>query len=103
MQQILHVFIRPDLVDELLELVEAQGSWGATILRGRGASNHPEQRFLNVAIEHQVSLVILVVDKAKIQGMIQALQEHFDFNQAGTGLLCSLPAYSVRGLDNRKS
>lgn len=103
MDQILHVFIRPDLVDDLLKLVEDQGSWGATILRVRGSSHHQEQRFLNVAIERQVSLVVLVVDQVKISGLVEALKAHFDFDQGGVGLLCALPAYSVRGLDQRRS
>ncbi|MDO5033585.1 MAG: hypothetical protein Q4D97_01970 [Eubacteriales bacterium] len=103
MYQVLHIFLRPDLVDDLLSFVEEQGSLGATILRGRGTSHHQEQRFLNVCIEHQIAMVVLVVEQVKVKALIQALEDHFQFTEQGVGLLCTLPATGVRGLSSRRN
>lgn len=98
MSSIIHIFVRPSLVDEVIQVAEDNGSSGATIFKARSSSHQEQKTFLNVELDEQLALVLIVVPQEKVESLTLALEEKFDFASSGVGQLLVTPAYSVKGL-----
>ncbi|MDO5015598.1 MAG: hypothetical protein Q4E09_01075 [Eubacteriales bacterium] len=98
MPSIIHVFVTPSLVDEVIQVAEDNGSSGATIFKTRSSSHQKQETFWNVELEEQIALILIVTPQDKVKSLILALEQKFDFANTGIGQLLVTPAYSVKGL-----
>lgn len=101
MSKILHILVKPELVDEVIQTAEDNGSVGATIFKARSTSHHGQESFLNVELDEQVSLILMVVKEDKIEALTEALEQKFFQAHHSASLLICTPTYSVHGLEGR--
>lgn len=103
MSQVLHILIKPEYVDRLIQVAEENGSQGSTILKARGIGKEESKTFLSIKKEEQMQLVIMVVPTEKVKTLSAAIENHFDFTKTGIGLIFAVPAHSTKGIQNKPS
>ncbi len=103
MSQVLHILIKPEFVDRLIQVAEENGSQGSTILKARGMGKEEPKTFLNIKKEEQMQLVIMVVSSEKVKTLSTAIENEFNFTKTGLGLIFAVPAHSTKGIQNKPS
>lgn len=101
MYQVIQILAKPELVNEIIEVAEECGCIGATIIKARKVDRKPEKTILNVEIDHQISVIMMIVRSEVAPKLIAQIEEKCQIPNDEHGLIISLPSSSVRGLSQR--
>lgn len=96
--QALYVIVDKHEGDKVIEIAQANGANGATVMHGRGAGVLQESILMNMTIEPEKDIILMVVANDKVEKIKDAIYEKMNFNEASTGIIFTLPITDVRGL-----
>ncbi len=88
--------------EEVMDHARAAGATGGTILHGRGTGGHIATRLFGFEIEPEKDVLIILSSDQITQKIVQELEEHFHFNEPGSGILFVEPILKVIGLPEKK-
>lgn len=96
--QALYVIVDRHEGDKVIEIAQANGANGATVMHGRGAGVMQESILMNMTIEPEKDIILMVLANDKVDKVKDAIYEKMNFKDAATGIVFSLPVTDVRGL-----
>ena len=86
------------LGQEVVDAATAAGSTGATIINARGSGIHERAKFFSMNIEPEKEIVMIIIDKDKVEKIINAIRETLHIDEPGKGIMFSLDVNRVAGL-----
>lgn len=101
MYQVIHILAKPERVDEIIKAAEEYAYMGATILKARQVDSKPETTILNVEIDHQISVIMMIVKSDVAPKLIAYIEEKCEIPRNEHEMIISLPSHTVRGLSQR--
>lgn len=84
--------------DYVVESAREAGATGATIINGRGTSEHERDNFLGISIQPEKELVLILVKKVERNKIMTEICANSNLNQEGKGLTFSLPVSDLKGV-----
>ena len=84
--------------DLVMDAARAAGASGGTILHGRGTGVHEAEQFFGIAIQPEKEIVLIVVQRARRQAVMQAICTAAGLFTEGRGMSFSLPVDEVAGI-----
>lgn len=94
----LYVIVNKENADKVIEVSQAKGAKGATVVHGRGSGIQKKSVFLNMTIEPEKDIVIMLIKKEISEDIKSAIYESMKLDENSQGILFSLPVSDVRGL-----
>ena len=94
----LYVIVNKENADKVIEVSQAKGAKGATVVHGRGSGIQKKSVFLNMTIEPEKDIVIMLIKKEISEDVKSAIYESMKLDENSQGILFSLPVSDVRGL-----
>lgn len=94
----LYVIVNKENADKVIEISQAKGAKGATVVHGRGSGIQKKSVFLNMTIEPEKDIVIMLIKKEISEDVKSAIYESMKLDENSQGILFSLPVSDVRGL-----
>jgi nitrogen regulatory protein P-II 1 len=90
--------VRKGWGDKVLEASMKAGAEGGTILMGRGAGVHEQQKILGIPIEPEKDIVLSVVYPDKSETILNEIVQCCDLEKPGTGIAFVVPVERVVGV-----
>lgn len=97
------VIIERGKADKVVNVAKKAGATGATIMYGRGTGEVEAKKFLNLNIESSKEIVIILSEKSKIDGIMDAVVKAEKLNEPGTGIIFTFPISKIIGLHHREN
>ena len=94
----LYVIVNKENADKVIEISQAKGAKGATVVHGRGSGIQKKSVFLNMTIEPEKDIVIMLIKKEISEDVKSAIYESMKLDENSQGILFSLPVSDVRRL-----
>lgn len=83
---------------EVVNIATENGARGGTILNGRGSGIEENSSFFSMAIEPEKEIILLLIEKDKINRIISVIEETMQINDPGKGIIFTLPVEKTVGL-----
>lgn len=83
---------------EVVNIATENGARGGTILNGRGSGIHENSSFFSMAIEPEKEIILLLIEKNKINNIIEVIEKTMQINEPGKGIIFTLPVEKTIGL-----
>jgi nitrogen regulatory protein PII len=83
--------------DKIVEKAKNAGAKGATILYGRGTSEHEVKKIFNINIESSKEVILIVHEKTSYQPIYETIIQAGKIKQLGTGIIFTLPVKDFLG------
>ncbi|MGO3018675.1 MAG: P-II family nitrogen regulator [Anaerococcus sp.] len=96
--QAIYVIVDRHDGDEVIEIAQANGAKGATVMHGRGAGIPKESTLMNMTIEPEKDIILMIVSYNKAEKIKDAIYKGMNLKGASRGIIFSLPVLNVRGL-----
>ncbi len=88
--------------DKVVDAAKKAGATGgATIFYGRGTGESEVKKFLNVNIEASKEIILILSEREKIKGIVEAMVDAGKLEEPGTGIIFTLPVANLLGLHHR--
>lgn len=81
----------------VLEASVASGARGGTVLGGRGAGVHEQEKIFGMSIEPEKEIVLTLVPTPRADATLAAIVQAADLNHIGHGIAFVLPVDKVVG------
>ena len=82
----------------VLEASVASGARGGTVLGGRGAGIHEQEKIFGISIEPEKEIVLTLVPASRADAVLAAIERAADLNEVGHGIAFVLPVDKVAGV-----
>ena len=82
----------------VLQAAVQAGAGGGTVLIGRGAGIHEQEKLFGVSIEPEKEILLTVVDAARADAILDAIVQAAELNELGRGIGFVLPVDRVVGV-----
>jgi nitrogen regulatory protein P-II 1 len=82
----------------VMEASMASGARGGTVLGGRGAGIHEQEKIFGISIEPEKEIVLTLVPAARADAVLAAIEQAADLNAVGHGIAFVLPVDKVAGV-----
>lgn len=92
------IIVDRDKAEDIVDKARVAGATGATILHGRGSGAHKNEKFFNLNIEPEKEIILFVLEKEKIEKVLDALKQVIDFNKPNSGIFFTTAVSAVNGL-----
>ena len=96
--EVIYAIVNEGFAEEAMAIAREQGARGGTILNARGAANEKEAAFFGIAIHAEKEILMLVVDKAIRDNVLNALYQQMGMDKHAQGIAFSLPVSDAVGL-----
>lgn len=83
---------------KLMEAAKEAGAEGGTILRGRGTGIHESSRFLGVPIEPGKDILLVLIERERMEGVLEAVLRAGELGTPGRGIAFVLDVPRVAGI-----
>lgn len=87
--------------NKIVKAAKRAGANGATIVYGRGTGESEVKKFLNVNIEASKEIILILSEQDKMITIVEAMVEAGDLEDAGRGIIFTVPITNLFGLDHR--
>lgn len=94
----LFVVVEKGNADEVCEIANKNGAKGATILHGRGTGAHIAHPLFDMVIEPEKEIVLFLLEKDKVDSVASSIDEKFNFDKPGTGIMFSIDIKRTIGI-----
>ena len=74
------------------------GARGGTVLTGRGAGVHEQEKIFGMSIEPEKEIVLTMVYAAQVETVLASIVEAAELNEVGRGIAFVLPVDRVLGV-----
>lgn len=96
--QALYVIVDMSEGDKVIQIAQANGANGATVMHGRGAGVLQESIFMHMTIEPEKDIILMLVANEKVEVIKDAIYDEMGLKDPAKGIIFSLPVSDVRGL-----
>ncbi|MDR2553371.1 MAG: hypothetical protein LBD31_09440 [Treponema sp.] len=93
------IIVNQGYSDELMTTARDAGATGGTILNARGLVHRGPVKFFGISVQDEREIIIILANRDKKIAIMQAVSESFGINSKAKGLVFSLPAENVTGLN----
>lgn len=88
--------------DHIVDEAKTVGATGATIMYGRGTGENEALKFFNLKIEASKEIIMILSEKSKFKPIYKKIIEVGKLDQAGTGIIFTVPITNLVGLNHRE-
>ena len=96
--EVIFAIVNAGFAEEAMNVARAQGSRGGTVLNARGVAREKEAAFFGIPIHPEKEILMLVVEKAIRDQILNALYKEMGMDKKAQGIAFSLPVSDVAGL-----
>lgn len=96
--QLIVTIVRKGNAETVMDAARNAGAEGGTILHGRGTGIHEKAKILGIAIEPEKEIVLILLPKAKVTRVLEAINESVGFDKPGRGLAFVVDVAKVIGI-----
>lgn len=96
--EVIFVVVENHRGDEVVEIANAYGAKGATIMHGRGSGLHEKGSIFNITIEPEKEVVMVLVPKEQHAEIIDGLSKDLKIDEPGNGIIFSAGVSQAYGL-----
>ena len=96
--EVIFAILDSGFADEAMDVAREQGARGGTILNARGVAREKEAAFFGIPIHPEKEILMLVVEKAIHDHILNALYKEMGMGKKAQGIAFSLPVSDVAGL-----
>jgi hypothetical protein len=86
--------------DEFMKTARDAGARGGTVISARGLSSQKTKKFLGISIQDEKEIIIMLTDREKSVGIMQAVSAAYGASSKAEGIVFSLPADQVMSLND---
>lgn len=98
MYKAIYVIVENGKADDVVDAAKKAGARGGTVMHARESGLHETQRYFSIEIEPEVEKVLIIVDTAAKDTIIEAIKDHLDINESGEGIIFVLDINEAYGL-----
>ena len=84
--------------DTVMDAAKSAGARGGTVIRGRGTADREAEELFHIAIHPEKDIVMIIVQSAIKDAVLNALYEAVGLDSAGQGIAFSVPIDKAVGL-----
>lgn len=92
--------VRKGWGNTVLEASVKAGAEGGTVLFGRGAGIHEQEKILGIPIEPEKEIVLTVTYFDRVEAILEGIARAVDLNEPGKGLAFVIPLDKVVGVSH---
>jgi nitrogen regulatory protein PII len=92
--------VRKGWGNTVLEASVTAGAEGGTVLFGRGAGIHEQEKILGIPIEPEKEIVLTVTDSERVEAILERIDRAVELNEPGRGLAFVIPLDKVVGVSH---
>ena len=96
--EVIFAIVNSGFADEAMAIAREHGARGGTILNARGVAREDEAVFFGITIHAEKEILMLVVEKAIRDDILNALYQHMGMGKKAQGIAFSLPVSDAAGL-----
>ena len=96
--EVIFAIVNAGFAEEAMNIARTQGARGGTILNARGVAREKEAAFFGIPIHPEKEILMLVVEKANRDHILNALYKEMGMGKKAQGIAFSLPVSDVAGL-----
>jgi len=103
MHEVIFTIVERGLGQEVVDAATKAGSTGATIINARGSGIHEHTKFFAMEVEPEKEVVMIIINKEKVENIIKAIEETMHIDDPGKGILFTMDLNRVSGLFKEKN
>ena len=96
--EVIFAIVNAGFAEEAMAVAREHGARGGTILTARGVAREDEAAFFGIAIHAEKEILMIVVEKASRDGILNALYKEMGMDKKAQGIAFSLPVSDAAGL-----
>lgn len=96
--EVIFTVVEKGLGQEVVDAATKAGSTGATIINARGSGIHECTKFFAMNIEPEKEIVMIIIERDKAEGIVNAIRDAMRIDDPGKGILFSMDVNRVTGL-----
>ena len=96
--EVIFAIVNSGFAEEAMDVARECGARGGTILNARGVAREDAAAFFGITIHAEKEILMMVVDKAIRDDILNALYKRMGMSKAAQGIAFSLPVSDVAGL-----
>jgi len=96
--EVIFAIVNAGYAEEAMAVARENGARGGTILNARGVAREKEAAFFGITVHAEKEILMLVVDKAIRDNILNALYKAMGMGKKAQGIAFSLPVSDVTGL-----
>lgn len=96
--EVIFAIVNAGYAEEAMDIARRCGARGGTILSARGVAREKEAAFFGISIHPEKEVLMLVVEKAIRDSILNALYLEMGMDKKAQGIAFSLPVSDVAGL-----
>ena len=96
--EVVFAIVNSGFAEEAMNIARELGVRGGTILNARGVAREKEAAFFGISIHAEKEILMMVVDKAIRDDVLNALYKRMGMDKKSQGIAFSLPVSDVAGL-----
>jgi uncharacterized protein YaaQ len=85
--------------DELMSVARDAGASGGTVINSRGLAHKGPVKFFGVSVQDEKEIITILTNRTKKIAIMQAVSQAFGITSKAQGIVFSLPAEDITGLD----
>lgn len=85
--------------DDVVDAAKKAGARGGTIINARGSGIHETQTLFAMDIEPEKEIVLILVEKAVLEPVIQSIRENLKIDEPGKGIIFVQEVTETYGLN----
>lgn len=96
--EVIFAIVNAGYAEEAMDVARKNGARGGTILNARGVAREKEAAFFGITIHADKEILMLVVEKAIRDKILNALYQEMGMDKKAQGIAFSLPVSDAAGL-----
>ncbi len=84
--------------EDVIEVATKSGARGGTIINARGSGIHETDVFFSMAIEPEKEMVMILVESAMTEGIVNSIREQLKIDEPGRGIVFVVDLNETYGL-----
>lgn len=85
--------------EELMSVARKAGATGGTVINARSVAHEGAVKFFGVSIQEEKEIIAILTTRSNKVGIMKAISQSFGISTEARGLIFSLPADNVTGID----
>ncbi|GAB6390690.1 MAG: nitrogen regulatory protein P-II/hypothetical protein [Treponematales bacterium] len=85
--------------DEFMAAAKAAGARGGTVINARGLAHEGPVKFFGVSVQDETEIILILTAREKKAAIMKAVSESYGIASKAGGIIFSLPADTVAGLN----
>ena len=96
--EVIFTIVDRGMAEEVVEAAVSGGAEGGTIINARGSSIHENSKFFGMSLEPEKEIVMILIEKFKIEYVIEAIRKNIQIDNPGKGIMFSMDVNRTSGI-----